>query len=43
VAGQWVADRVAGGQLVIAVRELDVSDQIEQGLRWIERIVAGAG
>jgi hypothetical protein len=29
--------------LVHAVRELDVSDQIEQGLRWIERVVAGAG
>lgn len=27
-------------QIVIAVRELDVANQIEQGLRWIERIVA---
>ena len=25
--------------LVIAVRELDVPDQVETGLRWIERIV----
>lgn len=30
-------------QIVIAVRELDVADQIEQGLRWIERIVAKSG
>lgn len=29
--------------LVIAVRELDVADQIEQGLRWSERIVAASG
>ena len=30
-------------RLVRAVRELDVPDQIEQGLRWIEPVVAGAG
>jgi len=30
-------------QLVIAVRDLDVADQIEQGLRWIDRIVAESG
>jgi hypothetical protein len=29
--------------LVIAVRELDLLDQIEQGLGWIERIVARSG
>jgi hypothetical protein len=29
--------------LVVAVRELDTADQIEQGLRWIERIVADSG
>jgi hypothetical protein len=29
--------------LVIAVRELQVADQIEQGLRWIERIVVESG
>jgi hypothetical protein len=29
--------------LVIAVRDLEVADQIEQGLRWIERIVADSG
>jgi hypothetical protein len=29
--------------LVIAVRELNIVDQIEQGLRWIERIVAESG
>jgi hypothetical protein len=29
--------------LVIAVRELDVADQIEQGLQWIERIVTDSG
>jgi hypothetical protein len=44
---RWLAavprSRMSVDQLVIAVRELDVPDQIEQGLRWIERIVAGAG
>ncbi|WP_328654431.1 serine protease [Micromonospora sp. NBC_00330] len=35
--------RMSIDHLVVAVRELDVSDQIEQGLIWIERIVAGAG
>ncbi|SNR95047.1 hypothetical protein [Blastococcus mobilis] len=44
---RWLAavphSRMSIDHLVIAVRELDVSDQIEQGLRWIERIVAGAG
>ena len=44
---RWLAavphSRMSIDHLVIAVRELDVSDQIEQGMRWIERIVAGAG
>lgn len=35
--------RMSIDHLVIAVRELDVADQIEQGLRWIERIVAASG
>lgn len=35
--------RMSIDHLVIAVRELDVADQIEQGLRWIERIVATSG
>lgn len=35
--------RMSIDHLVIAVRELDVADQIEQGLRWIERIVAESG
>jgi len=43
---RWLAavprSRMSVDHLVIAVRELDVSDQIEQGLRWIERVVAGA-
>ncbi|MBI2568828.1 MAG: hypothetical protein HYV63_17550 [Candidatus Schekmanbacteria bacterium] len=29
--------------LLIAVRDLDVADQIEQGLRWIERVVVESG
>jgi hypothetical protein len=44
---RWLAavprSRMSVDQLVVAVRELDVSDQIEQCLRWIERLVAGAG
>jgi len=35
--------RMSVDHLVIAVRELEVSDQIEQGLCWIERAVASAG
>ena len=35
--------RVSIDHLVIAVRELDVADQIDQGLRWVERIVARSG
>lgn len=35
--------RTSIDQLVIAVGELEVADQIEQGLRWVERIVAGSG
>lgn len=44
---RWLAavprSRSSIDQLVVAVRELNVSDQIEQGLRWIERVVTGAG
>lgn len=43
---RWLAavphSRMSIDHLVIAVSELGVSDQIELGLRWIERIVAGA-
>jgi hypothetical protein len=35
--------RMSIDQLVIAVRELDVAAQAEQGLRWIERIVTDSG
>ncbi|MCU1487391.1 MAG: hypothetical protein JWN67_4137 [Actinomycetia bacterium] len=35
--------RMSIDHLVIAVRELNVADQIDQGLRWVERIVAGSG
>lgn len=35
--------RMSIDHLVIAIRELDVVDQVEKGLRWIESIVAGAG
>jgi hypothetical protein len=41
--GAITRTRMSIDHLVIAVRELDVSDQIEQGLRWIERIVAESG
>lgn len=43
VAGDRPASRMSIDHLVIAVRELDVPDQAEQGLQWIERIVAGGG
>lgn len=35
--------RMSIDNLVIAVRELEVADQIEQGLQWIERIVTESG
>jgi hypothetical protein len=35
--------RMSIDHLVIAIRELDVTDQIEQGLRWIELIVTDNG
>jgi hypothetical protein len=35
--------RMSIDHLVIAVRELDVADQTEQGLQWIERIVTDSG
>jgi len=41
--GAITRTRMSIDHLVIAVRELDVADQIEQGLRWIERIVAESG
>jgi len=43
VAGDRPPSRMSIDHLVTAVRELDVADQAEQGLRWIERIVAGGG
>src|SRR5665811_1208877 len=41
--GAITRSRMSIDQLVIAVRDLDVADQVEQGLRWIERIVAESG
>jgi hypothetical protein len=41
--GAITRTRMSIDHLVIAVRELQVADQIEQGLRWIERIVAESG
>jgi hypothetical protein len=41
--GAITRSRMSIDHLVVAVRELDVADQIEQGLRWIERIVAESG
>jgi hypothetical protein len=41
--GAITCTRMSIDHLVIAVRELQVADQIEQGLRWIERIVAASG
>lgn len=38
-----IRTRMSIDHLVIAVRELEVADQIDQGLRWVERIVAGSG
>ena len=35
--------RTSIDSLVIAVRELDISDQVETGLKWIERIVKRDG
>jgi len=44
---RWLAaitrSRMSIDHLVVAVRELNAADQIEQGLRWIERIVAESG
>lgn len=44
---RWLATitraRMSVDQLTIAVRDLDVADQIEQGLRWIEAVVTGSG
>lgn len=37
------ASRMSIDHLVIAIRELPVADQAEQGMRWIERIVAKSG
>ena len=41
--GAITRTRMSIDHLVIAVRELDVANQIEQGLQWIERIVAESG
>jgi hypothetical protein len=41
--GAITRTRMSIDHLVIAVRELDVTDQIEEGLRWIERIVTDSG
>jgi hypothetical protein len=41
--GAITRSRMSIDHLVVAVRELDAADQIEQGLRWIERIVAESG
>lgn len=41
--GAITRSRMSIDHLVVAVRDLDVADQIEQGLRWIERIVAESG
>lgn len=41
--GAITRSRMSIDHLVIAVRELDVDVQIEQGVRWIERIVADSG
>ncbi len=41
--GAITRTRMSIDHLVIAVRELDVADQVEQGLRWIERIVTDSG
>jgi hypothetical protein len=41
--GAITRSRMSIDNLVIAVRDLDVADQIEQGLRWIERIVTDSG
>jgi len=41
--GAITCSRKSIDQLVIAVRELDVADQCEQGLMWIEPIVRGSG
>ena len=41
--GAITRSRMSIDNLVIAVRDLEVADQIEQGLRWIERIVAKSG
>lgn len=41
--GAITRSRMSIDQLVIAVRDLGVADQIEQGLRWIERIVIESG
>ncbi len=35
--------RMSIDHLVVAVRELDVTDQVTSGLRWVERIVVRSG
>jgi hypothetical protein len=41
--GAITRTRMSIDHFVIAVRDLDVADQNEQGLRWIERIVVESG
>lgn len=41
--GAITRSRMSIDHLVVAVRELEAADQIEQGLRWIERIAAESG
>jgi hypothetical protein len=41
--GAIARTRMSIDHLVIAVRELDVGDQIDRGLGWIERVVAESG
>jgi hypothetical protein len=41
--GAVTRTRMSIDHLVTAVRDLDVTDQIEKGLQWIERIVAESG
>jgi hypothetical protein len=38
-----VGNRVSIDALVIAVHELEIADQIDTGLKWIEQIVQGGG
>ena len=41
--GAITGTRMSIDHLVIGVRELDVADQVEQGLQWIESVVRDSG